>query len=101
MRPSIDEMETDEIFLPSRVTAADVESKVQLAVSRVTRGCRINRNGTVLRYVLIRMLVFVGVQVRCLAKTNFPSGIFWSHQFHWITIARLARLVHSLAAGLG
>lgn len=54
-----------------------------------------------LRYVLIRMLVFVKVQVRCLAKTNLPSGVCWSHQFHWIAIARLVRLVHSLAAGLG
>jgi hypothetical protein len=34
--PAADEMETDEIVPSSRVTAADVESKVQLAVSRVT-----------------------------------------------------------------
>ena len=34
--PVADEMETDEILLLSRVTAADVKSKVQLAVSRIT-----------------------------------------------------------------
>ena len=37
MCPSTDKMETDEIFLLSCITATDAESKVQLAVSCVTR----------------------------------------------------------------